>query len=82
MRLNLKKLFELRDDILTGKSPDVYLTAVSDQILWALSDCRNALRAAPCTCRPAAVLQPDGTRTKLSCLRCDALENFDEGEGS
>ena len=47
---------------------------VTQRLRGKLELCIDALRSAPCTCRPHGLVAADGSRSNYACLRCIALE--------
>jgi hypothetical protein len=72
--LDIDRAWKLYNDVQLGYLNPVVLISPLEMALRELANAREALREAPCTCRPHAVLHPGGERTKYACLRCRALE--------
>jgi len=76
--MKTSQLWELRDQVLTGKLDAVVMVAILDKVITELITklemANDALLDAPCTCRPHAIRNSDGTTSNYKCLRCRALE--------
>lgn len=74
--MKTSQLWELRDQVLTGKLDAVVIVAILDKVITQLEMANDAMLDAPCTCRPYGVENADGSRSNYKCLRCRALEEY------